>query len=103
MAACCGLEVPRVGRENFDESREFLLGLPKGTESRFFERFGATGERNGGRGMYVDDVGDNLSKDLVNRKGSMGHDGGAGRGSYDRHELKACESLEVGRCKRWYR
>jgi len=61
-----------------DEDWEFRLGLPKRAESRFFEGFGATGERDGGRRMYVDDMGDNLSEDLVNCEGSMDHGGGAG-------------------------
>lgn len=69
-----------------NEGREFSLGLPERTEGWFFERFGATGERDGGRRMYMDYVGDDLSKDLVNREGPVGHDGGASR------NLSSCRS-----------
>ena len=70
--------VPRVRRESFDERREFILDLPKRTESRFFEGSGATSERDGGRRMYVGHMGGHLSEDLIDGEGSMGHDAAGG-------------------------
>ena len=60
------------------------LSLPKGAEGRLFEGFGTTSERDGGRRMYVGYPGGYLFEDLVNVKGSMRHDGGAGRSFVDR-------------------
>ena len=69
---------PGVWREGFNERREFILDLPKRTESRLLEGFGATSESYGSRRVYVDYVGDYVSEDLINHKGLVEHDG-AGR------------------------
>jgi len=73
------LEFPRIERECFDEGRQLILNFPKRAESWFFEEFGATSKRDGGRSMYVGHPGGHLSKDLVDHEGSMGHGGGAGK------------------------
>lgn len=64
--------------EGFDEVFKVGLSLPKHAENHFFKGFGATSERDGGARIYIGYIDGNLPKDLINRKGSMGHGGDVG-------------------------
>jgi len=97
-----GSNIPRVGRERFDEDPEPVLDLPKRAESWFFEGFGATSEGDGGRRVRVDYPAGHLPKDFVDPEGSMRHGAALveGRVGLSAGRNPAQFRVQIGRC-RW--